>query len=152
MVRTAIRYQDRRGRDHRKPEQAACSDLAEALASRIVLSAGMAEQIASVIVRDMGSFLPIMLDLQAHESAHKEIDEMALYSFTAKDGGKVTLVEARSKERASQLIAAQSHTIGEGTVDGAEAASLMQDGAEFIKDAPADGSNAPAAAGEEAQD
>lgn len=134
MVREAIRYQDSRGRDHKRPDAAASADLADFINNRIVLSAGIAEQIASVIIRDMGSFLPIILDLQAYNQRSAEGDQgMALYPFKNKETEKITLVSARSKERAAQVIAGQTYEIGD-PVSGEDTAAMMAAGADYIKD------------------
>jgi hypothetical protein len=59
---------------------------------------------------------------------------MALYPFTHRETGKVTLVEAKSKERAAQLVAERTYQIGD-IAKGADAARMMSAGAEFIDDA-----------------
>lgn len=64
---------------------------------------------------------------------------MALYPFTNKETGDITLVAARSKERAAQVLAEKTFTIGD-VVKGEDSARLMAKGAEFLDDTdpPAD--------------
>lgn len=72
---------------------------------------------------------------------------MALYPFTHRESGKTILVEAKSKERAAQLIAERTYQIGD-IAKGAEAARMMAAGAEFIDDTEAAPEPAPEGDGE----
>ncbi len=56
---------------------------------------------------------------------------MPLYPFTHRKTGDITLVEAKSRERAAQAIAEQTYSIGE-IVKGGDAARMMKAGATFI--------------------
>lgn len=58
---------------------------------------------------------------------------MALYPFTNKETGDITLVAARSKERAAQVLAEKTFNIGD-VVKGEDSARLMAKGATFIDD------------------